>query len=51
MSGILSLQVLLTYIGGKLFNVVPLNPEQWITILLLSILIVPFDLIRKKLFS
>lgn len=51
MSGILGLQVLLTYIGGKLFNVVPLNLEQWITILLLSILIVPFDLIRKKLFS
>jgi len=47
MTCILALQVTLTYIGGKLFNVVPLNFEQWITIIIISLLIIPFDLVRK----
>ncbi|GIW22929.1 MAG: calcium-translocating P-type ATPase, PMCA-type [Candidatus Sericytochromatia bacterium] len=49
MSGILILQVLLTYIGGKLLNVIPLNLEQWLVIIFLSLLIIPFDMARKKI--
>jgi len=33
--------------GGSLFQVVPLSYEQWITVIILSFLVIPLDLIRK----
>ena len=43
------LQVLVVNFGGKLFGCIPMNLKQWIIILGLSILIIPIDLIKKKL--
>lgn len=40
-------QILLVQFGGKIFNCVPLNLTQWLIILIMSILIIPIDIIRK----
>jgi Ca2+-transporting ATPase len=46
-TGILFLQVLFTFIGGNILRVVPLNLMEWVIILLISLLIIPFDFARK----
>jgi len=47
MTGILALQVLFTYIGGNILRTTPLNINEWILIVLMSLLIIPVDMIRK----
>jgi calcium-translocating P-type ATPase len=46
---ILVVQVIITYIGGTILRATPLNVSEWMIILVLSITIIPVDLIRKKL--
>ncbi|GBC63306.1 calcium-translocating P-type ATPase, PMCA-type [Desulfonema ishimotonii] len=41
------IQVLITYFGGEMFRTVPLLPVEWLYILGISIVIIPFDLCRK----
>ena len=43
------LQVLVVTFGGKLFGCVAMDLKQWLIILLLSIMIIPLDLIKKLL--
>ena len=40
-------QVLMIYFGGEIFRTVPLQLNEWIIIVGLSVLIIPFDLARK----
>jgi calcium-translocating P-type ATPase len=39
--------VLITYFGGEMFRTVALLPHEWIYVILFSIVIIPFDLMRK----
>ncbi len=41
------IQVLITYFGGEMFRTVGLLPVEWLYIVLFSIIIIPFDLMRK----
>jgi magnesium-transporting ATPase (P-type) len=40
-------QIFFTYFGGSVLRTVSLTFSEWITILFLSFLIIPFDLLRK----
>ena len=41
------IQVLLTYLGGDIFQCYGLNIEHWCLIILLAFAIIPVDIIRK----
>ncbi len=45
------IQVLITYLGGDVFRTVGLNFTEWVYVLIFSILIIPVDLLRKKIFA
>jgi P-type Ca2+ transporter type 2C len=38
---------LITYFGGEMFRTVPLLPREWLYVIAFSIVIIPFDLMRK----
>lgn len=40
-------QILFTYIGGSVLRTVGLTFSEWVYVILLSVLIIPFDMIRK----
>jgi len=42
-------QVIMTYLGGVILRTTPLALNEWLIVLALSLLIIPVDLIRKKL--
>ncbi|GAM19612.1 hypothetical protein SAMD00019534_027870 [Acytostelium subglobosum LB1] len=42
-------QIVFTYIGGRVLRTVGLNLTEWATIIFASLLIIPFDLLRKSL--
>lgn len=44
---IFTVQISFTYIGGSILRTVPLLPHEWVYIILISIIILPFDTIRK----
>lgn len=44
---IISIQVIFTYIGGSILRAHPLLLREWIIIILLALLIIPVDIIRK----
>lgn len=44
---IFTVQIAFTYIGGRYLRTVPLFPHEWVYIILMSIIIIPFDTIRK----
>jgi P-type Ca2+ transporter type 2C len=44
---ILIVQVIFTYVGGTILRASPLLPKEWLLIVLLSLLIIPVDIIRK----
>ncbi|MCP4108793.1 MAG: cation-transporting P-type ATPase, partial [Desulfobacteraceae bacterium] len=46
---IFGVQILLTYFGGTMFRTVGLYPVEWLYITLLSVTIIPFDLLRKSI--
>ncbi|MFP4420484.1 MAG: calcium-translocating P-type ATPase, PMCA-type [Desulfococcaceae bacterium] len=41
------IHVLITYFGGEMFRTVALLPHEWVYVVLFSIVIIPFDLMRK----
>ena len=47
MAVIVVVQILLTFVGGSLFNCTPITLEHWIVVTLLAITIIPVDMIRK----
>ena len=46
---IVVIQVVMTYIGGEIFNCHGLNAMEWLLVIVLSVSIVPVDLIRKAI--
>ena len=44
---IVAIQILLTYVGGVVFNCYGLNLQEWLVVLVLSISVIPVDLLRK----
>ncbi|OQY53972.1 MAG: calcium-translocating P-type ATPase, PMCA-type [Desulfobacteraceae bacterium 4572_88] len=44
------IQVLITYFGGEMFRTVGLYPQEWFYIMLFSVTIIPFDLLRKYIY-
>ncbi|MCB0480450.1 MAG: calcium-translocating P-type ATPase, PMCA-type [Flavobacteriales bacterium] len=40
-------QLILTLFGGEMFRTVPLNLKEWVWVMFLSLLVIPFDLLRK----
>ena len=51
MSIIVIVQVLLTFVGGKLFSCTPFGLQQWLVILGLGVTIIPVDLFRKAVIN
>ncbi len=45
------IQLILVFFGGKMFRTVALTWGEWLAVVIISFLIIPFDLIRKKLLS
>lgn len=43
------LQILVVSFGGKIFECVPMTLHQWLVIILLSILIIPIDIVKKMI--
>jgi Ca2+-transporting ATPase len=43
--------ILLCQFGGAMLHCVPMNPVQWAIIFGLSLLVVPVDLMRKKIMN
>jgi len=41
------IQILITYFGGEMFRTVALQPVEWLYVVAFSIIIIPFDLLRK----
>jgi branched-subunit amino acid ABC-type transport system permease component len=44
---IFGVQVVMTYVGGKWLRTVGLHFSEWMTVTLLALTIIPFDLLRK----
>jgi magnesium-transporting ATPase (P-type) len=44
---VIVLQIFFTYVGGEVLRTVPLTWNEWLTVLLCSIIIIPIDIIRK----
>lgn len=51
MAIIVVVQIVLTYIGGSLFNCTPIAIGHWPIIILLAATIIPVDMLRKLMFS
>lgn len=47
MGTIMAVQVILTFVGGKMFSCTPLTLQQWLVVMGLAVTIIPVDLIRK----
>ena len=43
------IQIVLVYFGGLMFRTIPLTWTEWAIVLLISFLIIPFDIARKRL--
>ena len=44
-------QIALTYLGGVIFRCHGLNVKEWAVVIVMSISIIPIDLIRKAIFA
>ena len=47
MLAIAVVQILIIQVGGEVFETVPLSLTNWCAVILISVLIIPIDLIRK----
>ena len=43
------IQVIIIQFGGKVFGTSPLTMENWLTVILLTLVIIPIDLVRKAI--
>ncbi len=48
---IFAIQIILVLVGGKMFRTTPLTWEEWLFVILAAFLIIPFDILRKRLFG
>ena len=49
MALIVCVQIVLTYVGGRILRTAPLSMEEWLTVIGLSVTIIFVDVIRKLL--
>lgn len=49
MGVIVIVQIILTFVGGKMFSCTPMGLAHWVLILLLAVSIIPVDLLRKTI--
>ncbi len=49
MALIVAIQIALTFVGGRILRTVPLNLEEWLVVITLSLSIILVDLLRKLL--
>lgn len=47
---IFAVQLVIVYIGGDVLRTVPLNLTEWLFVIGVSVLIIPIDLLRKRMF-
>lgn len=45
------IQVILVYFGGVMFRTIALGWQEWLLVVVMSFLIIPFDILRKKLMN
>ncbi len=50
MALIVAIQIALTFVGGRILRTTPLNLEEWLVVIALSLSIIVVDLLRKLLF-
>ena len=48
---IIVIQIIMIYFGGSIFRTVPLSIYEFIIMFILSFSVIPFDMIRKKVFK
>ncbi|WP_297636140.1 cation-translocating P-type ATPase C-terminal domain-containing protein, partial [uncultured Clostridium sp.] len=48
---IIVVQVVLTFVGGKIFSCTPIEPFHWLVIITLAMSIIPLDILRKIVFK
>ena len=48
MALIVAIQVLLTYVGGRILRTTPLNLHEWSVVVLFGLSIIGVDLLRKS---
>lgn len=51
MSGIMVVQILMTYFGGSILRTAGLNIQEWTVVLLAALTIFPVEIIRKLIFT
>lgn len=51
MGAIAAVQVIMTYFGGKVLGCYGLNLAEWLTVLVMSLSVIPVDMIRKAVVS
>ena len=51
MAIIVVVQIVLTYVGGSIFNCTPIAIGHWPIVILLAATIIPVDMLRKLMFS
>ena len=51
MGAIAAVQVIMTYLGGKVLGCYGLNLREWLTVLVMSLSVIPVDMIRKAVVS
>ena len=51
MGAIAAVQVIMTYFGGKVLGCYGLNLGEWVTVLVMSLSVIPVDMIRKAALS
>ena len=44
---IIILQVVMTFVGGTVLRMIPLQPMEWLCVIILALTIIPVDIIRK----
>ena len=49
MTLIVAIQIALTFVGGRILRTAPLNLEEWLVVIALSLSIILVDLLRKLL--
>ena len=51
MGAIAAVQVIMTYFGGRVLGCYGLNLGEWVTVLVMSLSVIPVDMIRKAALS
>jgi magnesium-transporting ATPase (P-type) len=51
MGGVIAVQITMTFIGGQVLRLAPLNFEEWLFVFALSMVVIPLNMLRKMIFK